>query len=148
MYQCSEYCIKKIWTTSYLLKKDKTIGERLKVVLLILNDLLSLVDTDVTAKLYPVIKECLSEIKASLERKYGSQLGITSQLFNSSSNKKLQWQGKINVLATLFYDLIDKGESKKEKTPFISATKSDIQKFIACNFIDAEGQDISLGNPQ
>jgi hypothetical protein len=61
------------------------------------------------------------------------------------NSNKIQWVGNINLLTTLFYDLLNgqvKGIGKNKITtpPLIKAQKKDIAKLLAENFIDVNAE--------
>ena len=66
----------------------------------------------------------------------------TSKISSNSTNvSKIKWLGRTNVLATLFYDLLhgqDRGPS------LIEATQEDVKNFLMNNFLDADGNDLTL----
>ena len=66
-----------------------------------------------------------------------------------NSTPKIQWLGKTNVLATLFYDLWqgqgDKGKNMPKTKPKIKAQKKDIEELLMNNFLDSEGKPLTLG---
>jgi hypothetical protein len=52
------------------------------------------------------------------------------------SNPKIKWLGNINVLTTLFYDLMN---GQDRNAPLIETTKKDIIDLIVNNFVDSDG---------
>jgi hypothetical protein len=58
---------------------------------------------------------------------------------------KIQWLGKTNVLATLFYDLLKGQEKGKgiETSPLLKAEKQDIVNLLVNNFLDSKGNPLS-----
>jgi hypothetical protein len=66
-----------------------------------------------------------------------NEISITSvPEMKSTIYPKIKWKGKNNVLATLFYDLLN-GQDNKE--PLIEANKNDVMNFIIENFTDSDG---------
>lgn len=66
---------------------------------------------------------------------------------NSSTNNKIQWLGKTNVLATLLYDLWkgqEKGKGKPNTPPMLKADKKDIERLLIENFIDSKGEPLTV----
>lgn len=63
----------------------------------------------------------------------------------TASTPKIQWLGKTNVLATLFYDLWqgqDKGKAPSTK-PLIKAQKKDLEALLINNFLDEKGKPLT-----
>lgn len=62
---------------------------------------------------------------------------------NTKNNvEKIKWLGQLNVLTTLFYDLLN-GQDKGQ--PLIEASPKVLEEFICNNFVDSEGHELSKG---
>ncbi len=56
------------------------------------------------------------------------------------SNPKIKWLGKINILTTLFYDMLN---GQDRAMPLIDASLDDIESLILNNFLAADGKELS-----
>jgi hypothetical protein len=91
----------------------------------------------------------LENIRNILLNKYDFlRKGQTNKsIANSSTNNKIQWLGKTNVLATLLYDLWkgqEKGKGKPNTPPMLKADKKDIERLLIENFIDSKGEPLTV----
>jgi hypothetical protein len=130
-----------------LSEKDKSIPERLQVVITIIDDLVYRVDQYETAKIYPIVKQSLESIKADIIRKFGHLLDKANKtdLAKTGFQIKLKWLGQINSLTTLFLNLnTDNANGHR----FLDEDQVVIKNFLAENFYDKEGQPISLATLQ
>lgn len=94
---------------------------------------------------YPFIVTTLESTKEYVQSHYGLAKKDSS-VTSLQSPSKIKWRGKINVLTTLFYDLIHGKESKDESkkiAPLIDASPKEIEDFILNNFLDENGEPFS-----
>ncbi|MBI1341734.1 MAG: hypothetical protein GC171_02240 [Terrimonas sp.] len=71
---------------------------------------------------------------------------IQSPISKSNNTPKIQWLGKTNVLATLFYDLWqgqEKGKNNKTK-PLLKTQKNELEALLLNNFIDVRGEPLTI----
>lgn len=93
---------------------------------------------------YPVIEEVLTDLRASLQRKYSiNKTASTSVVTFNGKNDKLQWSAGVASLCTLFYELANDYKMEKKGISFIAASPDQLKKFILTNFVDEEGNPFS-----
>lgn len=73
---------------------------------------------------------------------------LLSEIYLAASilpTPKIQWLGKTNLLATLFYDLWQGQNKHKEPStkPLIKAQKKDLETLLINNFIDEKGKPLT-----
>lgn len=125
---------------------------------LIIRSILSEIDlyitkmdkTKVLNKEYPAFLILLKLFKEDVVLKYAYLLDSTSSSTKAISQPqpKIQWLGKTNLLATLIYDLWQ-GQDGKEKgkpnsKPMIKADKKDLEALLLNNFLDKDGNTLSI----
>lgn len=120
-------------------KDSKVSNEYLQRIILEISYLVSTCEGQKQLEKYPVIVETLKSIKGHLQSKYNLAEQAVAVSNKKMNNPKLQWTGKINVLTTLFYDLIFENK-EKGITPLIKANSKEIEDFILNNFVDSNGQ--------
>lgn len=86
----------------------------------------------------------LSKIKLDILAQY-AHLKEEPAISKIPIQNKIQWVGNINLLTTLFYDLLngqEKGIGKNKITtpPLIKCQKKDIERLLAENFIDVNAK--------
>lgn len=93
-------------------------------------------------KSHPCFAEDLLEIFTDFKHNYLIPFLDDSLPKNIQKNhvNKVKWLGKINVLTTLFYDMVN-GQDKA--MPLIDASLDDIENLILNNFLDADGKELS-----
>lgn len=91
-------------------------------------------------------QKCQNEIIAKLQNciSYLNENYFSNPVNTLDKNpQKIQWLGKTNILATLFYDLWqgqDKGKGVAATPSQIKAQKKDIEALLINNFIDSKGK--------
>jgi hypothetical protein len=95
-------------------------------------------------KNYTFFAADLKQLKENIIIKFSYILGdfkIATEI--ETSNPKIQWLGKTNVLATLIYDLWqgqEKGRNEASTIPMLKAQKKDLEELLLNNFLDKEGK--------
>jgi hypothetical protein len=92
---------------------------------------------------YPFFHTDLKLLKENLIVKYSYLLGnIKVDANNTTTNPKIQWLGKTNVLATLIFELWqgqEKGKNIPNTLPMIKAQKKELEELLLNNFLDKDG---------
>lgn len=94
---------------------------------------------------YSFIETVLESMKEWLVAKYSFKEAKPQLSQPQLSTHKMQWLGNINILTTLFYDLLN-GIKSENIQPLIKATPKDIERLIVENFIDQDGNDFQMGS--
>ena len=92
--------------------------------------------------IHPCFSADLIEVYDNFKHNYlitSNENKVTTKTQNTST-RKIKWLGKINVLTTLFYDLLH-GQDKER--PLIESSLDDIEALILNNFLDADGKELS-----
>lgn len=126
-----------IYDTNYYLRKMKLMDS--KKIDYILEDYLAVVPD-----IYTLCKHYthLHGIKIDLDKliQASNQDVIPSLGFEAGTGPKIQWLGNVNVLITLFYDLL---YGQDNHAPLIKIEEKVLKSFLKSFFIDAEGNELS-----
>ena len=101
-----------------------------------LNFLVGRIDNYKEAVKYDFIKRCINSMISEINAKY-KQENLFEIPDKPSVDKsrliKLQWTGNINLLVTLFYDLLH--SEKRNGVSVLSASKKEVTDFLMNNFL-------------
>jgi hypothetical protein len=87
------------------------------------------------------IEDMLEDLEVVINSEKLLEISDETKIVHFNRNKKIKWLCKTNVLATLFYDMLngqDKGPS------LIDSAQEDLKNFLVNNFLDADGNELSV----
>ncbi len=88
------------------------------------------------------IDDMLEDLEVVINTEKPLETSDETKIVHLNRNKKIKWLANTNILTTLFYDMLhgqDKGPS------LIDSTQEDIKNFLVNNFLDADGNELSVG---
>ncbi|NSL89338.1 hypothetical protein ECE50_021025 [Chitinophaga sp. Mgbs1] len=127
----------------YLLKNQDTVtcSRFIGNIDVIINELISQGKQYPDFIKYPVIEEILIDLKNSLNRKYSQNERVSPQIINpQTKGEKIVWNAGVASLCTLFYELCNDYKLTKKGISYLVASEDQLVKFIAENFVDADGE--------
>jgi len=87
------------------------------------------------------IEEMLEELEIYMSNQMDLGLLKIDKIDRHVKYQKIKWLGKTNVLTTLFYDMLN---GQDRRSSLIEATQEDIKGFLMNNFLDADGNELTL----